>query len=55
MNSCLLKRETMGCYQIKIFDMLVPLVKPLETLLLLPGLSLVCIARNPAPSEVSVS
>jgi len=54
-NSCLLKRETMGCYQIKIFDMLVPLVKPLETLLLLPGLSLVCIARNPAPSEVSVS
>ncbi len=52
-NSCLLKRETMGRYQIKIFDMLVPLLKPLEALLPLPGLSLVCIARKPSPSTIS--
>jgi glycosyltransferase involved in cell wall biosynthesis len=52
-NSCLLKRESMGRYQIKIFDMLVPLLKPLEALFPLPGLSLVCIARKTAASPES--
>jgi glycosyltransferase involved in cell wall biosynthesis len=44
-NSCVLKRETMGKYQIKLFDMLVPLLKPAESLLPLPGLSLICVAE----------
>ncbi len=46
LNSCVLKRRTMDRYQIKLFDMLVPLLKPLEWLLPLPGLSLIGVGRK---------
>lgn len=46
-NSCLLKRRRMGRLQIKAFDMLVPLLRPVESLAPLPGLSLVAVGEKP--------
>ncbi|MFW6286709.1 MAG: class I SAM-dependent methyltransferase, partial [Candidatus Sumerlaeota bacterium] len=45
-NSCLLKREHMGRWKIKIFDMMVPVLKIVESVLPLPGLSIICIAEK---------
>ena len=45
LNSCLLRRASMDRYQIKLFDMSVPLMRHIETLLPLPGQSLVCVAQ----------
>ena len=47
-NSCLLQRSEMDRWQLKLHDTLVPLMRPLERLLPLPGLSLICIAERPA-------
>jgi glycosyltransferase involved in cell wall biosynthesis len=47
-NSCLFKRSEMDRWQLKIYDMLVPIMKPLERLLPLPGLSVIAVARKPA-------
>ncbi len=45
-NSSLLKRQSMSKFQIKIFDSLVPLLRPVESALpFLPGLSLICVAK----------
>ncbi len=45
-NGRLLGRRRMGRFQIKFFDMLVPLLKPVEYLLPLPGLSLLMVGRR---------
>jgi 2-polyprenyl-3-methyl-5-hydroxy-6-metoxy-1,4-benzoquinol methylase len=45
-NSCLLKRTSMGRWQLKIYDTLVPLLRLVEKVLPLPGLSLICIAER---------
>ncbi len=45
-NSCLLRSEQVGKLQIKVFDMLVPLLRVVESILPLPGLSLVCVAER---------
>jgi hypothetical protein len=45
-NSVLLKREHMGRWQIKMFDMMVPILRLVEAVLPLPGLSLICIAEK---------
>lgn len=45
-NACLLKRKQMGRYQLKLYDMLVPLLRLVEWLLPLPGLSLICVAQR---------
>lgn len=48
LNAVVLKRQTMSKFQIKIFDMLVPFLRPIEAIVPgLPGMSLVCIAENP--------
>ena len=44
-NSRLMKRKNMGKVQLKLFDMMVPMLKPLEGVLPLPGLSLACVAE----------
>ncbi len=46
-NSCLLQRSEMDRWQLKLYDMLVPLMRPLERWLPLPGLSLICVAERP--------
>ncbi len=46
-NSCLLQRSAMDRWQLKLHDMLVPLMRPIERLLPLPGLSLICVAERP--------
>ncbi len=51
-NGRLLRRTRMGRAQIKVFDMMVPLLRLMEKILPLPGISLVCIARKPAPPAV---
>jgi SAM-dependent methyltransferase len=48
-NSVVRKRDHMSRFQIKVFDMLVPLMRPIESFLRLPGLSLVCVAEVPEP------
>jgi glycosyltransferase involved in cell wall biosynthesis len=45
-NSVIFKRKKMSQWQIKIFDMLVFIMKRVEKILPLPGLSLVCIAEK---------
>jgi SAM-dependent methyltransferase len=45
-NSCLLKRTSLGRWQLKIYDTLVPLLRLMEKALPLPGLSLICIAER---------
>ncbi len=50
-NSCLLKREHMGRWQIKLFDMMVPVLKILESVLPLPGLSMIVIAEKNTPQQ----
>ena len=45
-NSVMLKRKKMSQWQIKIFDMLVFIMKRVEKIFPLPGLSLVCIAEK---------
>jgi hypothetical protein len=48
-NSCLLQKTSMDRWQLKIFDTLVPLLRLMEKLLPLPGISLIGIAeRQPA-------
>lgn len=49
-NSCLLRRRTMSKFQLKCFDMLVPILRPIEAVLPLPGLSLILVAER---SEVT--
>lgn len=45
-NACLLKRDQMGRWQLKIYDMLVPFLKIFEKLFpFLPGISLICVAE----------
>lgn len=46
-NSRLLRRRAMGRVQIKAFDLCVPLVRMVESVVPLPGLSLIAIARRP--------
>jgi glycosyltransferase involved in cell wall biosynthesis len=48
-NSCLLKRTSMDRWQLKIFDTLVPVLRLLEKLLPLPGISLICVAERQPP------
>ena len=50
LNARVLKRKKMSRVQLKLFDTLVPLMRPVESLLPLPGLSLICVAE--APGEV---
>jgi len=50
LNGVVLKRKQMDHWQIKIFDMLVPLLKFIERILPLPGLSLICIAEKKSTS-----
>jgi SAM-dependent methyltransferase len=45
-NSCLLQRKAMDRWQLKIYDLLVPLLRIIEGLLPLPGLSLICVAEK---------
>lgn len=52
-NAVLLKREHMGRWKIKMFDMLVPVLRRVEAVLPLPGLSLVCIAEKPPEPQNS--
>lgn len=47
-NSCMLQRNTMDRFQIKAFDLCVPLLRLVESVIPLPGLSLICVARKPA-------
>jgi glycosyltransferase involved in cell wall biosynthesis len=47
-NSCLLQRSEMDRWQLKLNDVLVPLMLPIEHTLNLPGLSLICVAERPA-------
>lgn len=51
-NSCLLQKTSMDRWQLKIFDTLVPLLRLMEKLLPLPGISLICIAER-QPSGVN--
>jgi 2-polyprenyl-3-methyl-5-hydroxy-6-metoxy-1,4-benzoquinol methylase len=46
LNSCLLQRSEMDRWQLKIYDMFVPLMRPLERFLPLPGLSLIAVAER---------
>jgi glycosyltransferase involved in cell wall biosynthesis len=46
-NSRLLGRQAMGRAQIKAFDLCVPLLRVVESVVPLPGLSLIAIARRP--------
>ncbi|MCX7818032.1 MAG: bifunctional glycosyltransferase/class I SAM-dependent methyltransferase [Kiritimatiellae bacterium] len=50
-NSVLWRRRSMSRWQIKAFDLLVPLVSRLERHVQLPGLSLLCVAERPAGPE----
>ena len=45
-NSCLLKRTTMSRVQLKLYDMMVPVLRVVEGILPLPGLSLICVAER---------
>ena len=45
-NSVILKRKKMSQWQIKIFDMLVFIMKRVEKIIPLPGLSLICVAEK---------
>jgi glycosyltransferase involved in cell wall biosynthesis len=45
-NSCLLKRTSLGRWQLKFYDTLVPLLRLVEKILPLPGISLICIAER---------
>ena len=47
-NSCVLQRAEMDRWQLKLYDMTVPLMRPLERWLPLPGLSLIGVAERPA-------
>lgn len=49
-NSCLLQRTSMDRWQLKIYDTLVPLLRVMEKILPLPGISLICIAERPPSS-----
>ncbi len=46
-NSCWLQATEMRRWQLKLYDMLVPLMRPLERWLPLPGLSLIAVAERP--------
>lgn len=48
LNSCLLQRDRIGKYQIKLCDSFVPLQRVLEHPSVMPGLSLLCVAERPA-------
>ncbi len=50
LNSVLLRRHSMGRMQMKLFDMMVPLMRLLEGHMPLPGISLVAIGRK-SPDE----
>lgn len=47
LNSCVLQRREMDRWQLKLYDMLVPFMRPIERLLPLPGLSLIAVAERP--------
>jgi glycosyltransferase involved in cell wall biosynthesis len=47
LNSKVLQRETMGAWQIKLFDMTVPVLRVVESVIPLPGLSLLAVAQKP--------
>jgi len=49
-NSCWLKKANMDKWQLKIYDTLVPLLRLVEKILPLPGISLICIAEKPPAS-----
>lgn len=49
-NSCWLKKTNMDRWQLKIYDTLVPLLRVVEKILPLPGVSLICIAERPPSS-----
>ncbi len=49
-NSCLMQRTSMDRWQLKIYDTLVPLLRMVESLLPLPGISLICVAE-PLPDS----
>lgn len=51
LNSCVLKRQFMGRWQLKAFDTLVPLFARIERYVPLPGVSLVCVAEKATPGE----
>ena len=46
-NSRLLRRKRMDRIQIKLLEMMVPVMRVVEAILPLPGLSLICVARKP--------
>ncbi|MDP3183100.1 MAG: glycosyltransferase [Desulfobaccales bacterium] len=51
-NSCWLKKTNMDRWQLKIYDTMVPLLRVVEKLLPLPGISLICVAeRQSSPSR----
>jgi len=46
-NSVVLRRRSMGRWQVKLFDLIVPLMRRVERRLALPGLSLLMVAERP--------
>ncbi len=50
LNACLLQRASMDRWQLKIYDTMVPLLRVVEKILPLPGISLICIAERPPSS-----
>lgn len=46
LNAVLLKRQTMSKVQMKFFDLLVPFMRLLESVIELPGISIICIAKR---------
>ncbi len=47
LNSVVLQKTEMSRWQLKLYDMLVPIMRPIEHVLPLPGLSLIAVAENP--------
>jgi len=45
-NSCVLKRKSMGRIQLKLYDTMVPVMKVVEGMLPLPGVSIVCVGEK---------
>lgn len=50
LNSCVMQKTHMDRWQLKIYDTLVPLLRLVEFLLPLPGISLICVAE-PLPNH----
>lgn len=48
LNSCVLRRKEMDRWQLKLYDMTVPVMRIVERVLPLPGLSLIAVAQRPS-------